>query len=54
MRRTHLRGHDNILKRLLIHSGCFNLGLVPESEGNQTLLAVTDWLAELGAEVGKR
>lgn len=28
MRRTHLRGHDNILKRLLIQAGGFNLGLV--------------------------
>jgi len=28
MRRTHLRGHENILKRLLIHVGGFNLGLV--------------------------
>jgi transposase len=28
MRRTHLRGHGNILKRLLIHVGGFNLGLV--------------------------
>jgi len=28
MRRTHLRGHDNIIKRLLIHAGGFNLGLV--------------------------
>jgi transposase len=28
MRRTHLRGHINILKRLLIHAGGFNLGLV--------------------------
>jgi transposase len=28
MRRTHLRGHANILKRLLIHTGGFNLGLV--------------------------
>jgi transposase len=28
MRRTHLRGHQNILKRLLIHVGAFNLGLV--------------------------
>ncbi len=25
MRRTHLRGHSNILKRLLIHAGAFNL-----------------------------
>jgi transposase len=28
MRRTHLRGHTNILKRLLIHVSGFNLGLV--------------------------
>jgi len=28
MRRTHLRGHVNILKRLLIHAAGFNLGLV--------------------------
>ena len=28
MRRTHLRGHTNILTRLLIHAGAFNLGLV--------------------------
>ena len=27
MRRTHLRGHANILKRLCIHVGGFNLGL---------------------------
>ena len=28
MRRTHLRGHANILKRVLIHASGFNLGLV--------------------------
>jgi transposase len=28
MRRTHLRGHTNILKRVLIHTGGFNLGLI--------------------------
>jgi len=28
MRRTHLRGHENILKRALIHASGFNLGLV--------------------------
>lgn len=28
MRRTHLRGHDNILKRLLIHVAAFNLALL--------------------------
>ena len=27
LRRTHLRGHANILKRLLVHIGGFNLGL---------------------------
>lgn len=28
MRRTHLRGHENILKRLLLHTAGFNLSLV--------------------------
>jgi transposase len=28
MRRTHLRGHANILKRLLVHAGACNLGLL--------------------------
>jgi transposase len=28
MRRLHLRGHTNILKRLLIHVAGFNLGLL--------------------------
>ena len=28
MRRTHLRGHDNILKRRLVHTGGFTLGLL--------------------------
>jgi len=28
MRRTHLRGHDNIRKRVLIHASAFNLGLL--------------------------
>jgi transposase len=28
MRRTHLRGHVNILKRFLIHASAFNLGLL--------------------------
>jgi transposase len=27
MRRTHLRGHENILKRLVVHASGFNLGL---------------------------
>ena len=28
LRRTHLRGHTNILKRVLIHTSGFNLGLI--------------------------
>jgi transposase len=28
MRRTHLRGHGNIIKRLLIHASAFNLSLI--------------------------
>jgi len=28
MRRTHLRGRDNIRKRILIHASAFNLSLV--------------------------
>ena len=28
MRRTHLRGHQNIRKRLLIHVAAFNLSLI--------------------------
>ncbi len=28
MRRTHLKGHENILKRLLIHAAGFNLSLI--------------------------
>jgi hypothetical protein len=28
MRRVHLRGHDNILKRVLLHAGALNLGLL--------------------------
>jgi hypothetical protein len=38
MRRTHPRGHTNILKRLLVHAGGFNLGLVMRRLiGNGTL-----------------
>jgi len=37
MRRTHLRGHQNILKRLLIHVGAFNLSLIfPKLWGSGT------------------
>jgi hypothetical protein len=27
LRRTHVRGHGNVLKRLLMHASAFNLGL---------------------------
>jgi transposase len=27
LRRSHVRGHNNVLKRLLVHAGAFNLGL---------------------------
>ena len=27
-RRVHVRGHENVLKRLLVHAGAFNLGLL--------------------------
>ncbi|MBI3824824.1 MAG: transposase, partial [Candidatus Rokubacteria bacterium] len=33
LRRTHLRGHQNILKRLLVHAGAFNLGVLCKDAG---------------------
>jgi transposase len=39
MRRCHLRGHENILKRQLIHVGAFNLSLILR----KLLGAGTDW-----------
>ena len=27
LRRAHVRGHENVLKRLFVHAGAFNLGL---------------------------
>jgi transposase len=59
MRRVYLRGHTNILKRVLIHAGGFNLGLLmrqligvgtprgPQGRSNAvvaTLLVLTRWL----------
>jgi hypothetical protein len=35
MRRTHLRRQDNIIKRLPVHAGAFNLGLVIAPRGFQ-------------------
>ncbi len=60
MRRTHLRGHTNILKRLLIHSAGFNLGLVMRTSigvgtprGLQGLLqALLTSLARLTSSLG--
>ena len=58
MRRTHLRGHTNILKRLLIHAGGFNLGLVmrhligsgtPRGLQNRPATFITTLLMFLGA-----
>jgi transposase len=42
MRRTHLRGHTNIRKRLFVHIGGFNLGLLM-----RTLLGVTPALVKM-------
>ena len=33
MRRVHLKGRDNILKRLLVHAGGFNLALIMRQVG---------------------
>jgi transposase len=63
MRRTHLRGHTNILKRLLIHAGGFNLGLVMRQliglgtprglQGRLAAVIATLWLL-LGAASRRR
>ena len=42
MRRTYLRGHTNILKRLLILAGGFNLGLVMHLIGSGTPRGLQD------------
>ena len=43
MRRTHLRGHPNILKRLLLHVAAFNLSLILRREaGVGTLRGLPD------------
>jgi transposase len=58
MRRTYLRGHTNILKRLLIHAGGFNLGLVmrhligsgtPRGLQDRPAIFITTLLMFLGA-----
>ena len=35
MRRVHLRGHTNIIKRVLVHTGGFNLGLLMRRAGRR-------------------
>lgn len=54
MRRTHLRGHDNIAKRVLVHLAAFNLGLlmrqligVGTPRGLQGRAAAVAWLIAL-------
>ena len=52
MRRTHLRGHTNIYKRLCIHGGAFNLGLVMRQiTGKGTPRALHGLLSAFGAFV---
>lgn len=58
MRRTHLRGHTNILKRLLIHASGFNLGLMMRHlighgtprglQGRMTAVFAAWWVLLLG------
>jgi transposase len=64
MRRAHLRGHENILKRYLLHAAAFNLGLVmrkvlgcgtPRELANrlaQSIAALTSVLLELLTALG--
>src|SRR5216684_489555 len=58
MRRTHLRGHENILKRQLIHVGAFNLSLIfrsligagtPRELRNRLALLALCWSGSLTA-----
>ena len=50
MRRTHLRGHENILKRLLVHVAGFNLGILMRNLiGTATPRGYADLLAALRA-----
>jgi transposase len=59
MRRTHLRGHANILKRLVVHAAGFNLGLLMrawcgigkprtlQGAGKALRATLDDWLGHL-------
>ena len=51
MRRTHLRGRENILKRVLIHVGGLNLSLVMRGlqglSADVLLILLRFWIATL-------
>jgi transposase len=52
MRRTHLRGHPKVLKRLLIHAAGFNLGLLlRQILGRGTPRGLADRMAALSADM---
>lgn len=52
MRRTWLRGHENILKRYLVHVAAFNLGLVMRALlGVGTPRGLADLASRLGAHI---
>ncbi len=58
MRRSHLRGHENIMKRYHLQTGAFNLGLVMRSivgagtpkglheRASGSICLLFDWLAD--------
>jgi len=55
MRRTHLRGHANILKRLLVHVAASNLGLVMRRRfGFGTPRGLSELLSSLLASIFRR
>ena len=41
LRRAHTRGHENVLKRLLVHASAFNLGLWMRSSSGSAHHAVS-------------
>jgi hypothetical protein len=64
MRRTHLRGRENKLKRELIHVSAFNLSLIfremlgagtpCELNNRQTGLVFLCWWLQIGRDIGPR
>ncbi len=64
MRRTHLRGHENIMKRLIVHAAAFNLGMLLRQvtgigkprrlqDLRGLLLALILWMCDLIRMIGK-